>query len=218
MARFRRLVVPGHPHHITQRGVRRQTTFFDDHDYRRYIRLAEKMLPEASLKILAYCLMPNHIHAVVVPENETSLAAFFGPLHKAYAQHTNLRYEWAGHLWQARYFSVPLDESHTLAAMRYVELNPVRSKLALRPQDWQWSSARGNLNLLEDPLTPGRPALKIVSEWAAYLSTSLSDELLDTLRLHTRTGRPDGNPSFINEVESLTGRHIRRQRAGRKRK
>ena len=218
MARFRRLVAPGYPHHITQRGVRRQTTFFDEHDYRRYVRLAAELLSNSSIEILTYCLMPNHIHAVVIPKEETSLAAFFGPLHKIYAQHTNLRYEWAGHLWQARYYSVPMNEGHTLTAMRYVELNPLRSGLELAPQDWPWSSARGNLGLVDDPLIPGRPALGVVSDWGTYLSAPEADGAVNRLRVQTNTGRPTGDHAFIHKIESLTGRQIRKQSAGRKRK
>jgi len=216
MARFRRLVVPGYPHHVTQRGVRRQTTFFDELDYRRYVGLAADLLPNSSIEILTYCLMPNHIHAVVIPKEASSLAAFFGPLHKTYAQHTNLRYEWAGHLWQARYYSVPMNAEHTLTAMRYAELNPIRSGLEKKPQDWLWSSARGNLGLVDDPLIPNRPALGIVPDWAAYLSIPEKDSAIKQLRQRTNTGRPAGDESFVQKIESLTGRQIQKQRVGRR--
>ena len=216
MARFRRLVVPGYPHHITQRGVRGQTTFFNEQDYRRYIRLAAGLLPTASIEILAYCLMPNHIHAVVIPQEKTSLATFFGPLHKNYAQHTNLRYEWTGHLWQARYYSVPMNEGHTLTAMRYVELNPLRAGLEKVPQDWPWSSCRGNLGLVDDPLIPDRRALDIISDWSGYLGAREEEQTLKRLRQQTNTGRPSGDEAFIDKLESLTGRQIRKRPAGRR--
>jgi putative transposase len=218
MPKFRRLVVPGYPHHVTQRGVRRQTTFFDDLDYKTYLRLAAKLLGLSSLEIWAYCLMPNHIHAVVIPHTESSLAAFFGPLHKLYAQHTNQRYEWAGHLWQARFFSVPMDESHALSALRYVEMNPCRSGLADNPQDWPWSSARANLGLANDRLIRGRPAESVIPDWRAFLCTPEDPDELQAVRQQTNTGRPAGDDSFIEEIESVSGRCIRRRRAGRKRK
>lgn len=218
MPRFRRLVVPGYPHHVTQRGVRRQTTFFDDRDYQTYLRLAAKLLVESSLEIWTYCLMPNHVHAVVVPHNETGLATFFGPLHKLYAERTNLRYDWTGHLWQARYFSVPMSRGHALTAMRYVERNPLRSGLTRRPQDWAWSSARGNLGLVDDPLIPGRPACNLVSPWRDYIAAAERSEALTQIRDLTRTGRPNGDEPFIDKLESLTGRRIHRRPAGRNRK
>ena len=216
MARFRRLVVPDHPHHVTQRGVRRQTTFFDDLDYRRYLAFAEALLPEASLEIWAYCLMPNHMHAVVVPRTKDSLARFFGRLHKKYAQTTNFRYEWSGHLWQNRFYSVVMDDVHTRVAMRYVERNPVRSGLVRHPEDWQWSSARGNLQMEDDRLLPGRPALKIISNWSEYLSGPEHDADLTSLRAQTGTGRPTGRDAFIRMLEAMSGRTIRKRKAGRK--
>jgi putative transposase len=218
MAKFARLVVPGYPHHVTQRGVRRQKTFFDALDYRNYQCLAETLLRESTLEILAYCLMPNHIHAVVVPERPDSLALFFGRLHKQYAQRTNLKYEWTGHLWQNRFGSVVMDEQHTLTALRYVELNPVRSGLAQKPEQWPWSSSRGNLGLVDDPLIPGRGALGIVPSWNRFLSTSENDDDINQLRRQTWTGRPTGTKRFIDSIESMTGRRVRPRKAGRKKK
>ena len=216
MPKFQRLVVPGYPHHITQRGVRRQTTFFDQRDYQTYLRLAARLLKEGSVEIWAYCLMPNHIHAVVIPDKRQSLASFFGRLHKQYAQQTNLRYEWSGHLWQNRFFSVVMDEQHTLTAMRYTELNPVRAGLAQKPQEWPWSSAQGNLKLIDDPLIPCRAALNIVSPWDEYLSAREDASDLIQLRRQTGTGRPGGAPAFIDEIESITGRRISARTPGRK--
>ena len=216
MPRFRRLVVPGYPHHVTQRGVRRQKTFFDARDYRHYLAVAEQLLRSHDIEILAYCLMPNHVHAVVVPAQTGSLAAFFGRLHQHYAKSTNSRYEWSGHLWQNRFYSVVMDECHTIAALRYVERNPVRSALVKQPQDWQWSSARGNLGLVYDPLIPGRPALEWVSDWANYVSASESSQDLKALRRATGTGRPSGSEGFIVALESATGRRIRTRPRGRK--
>mgnify|MGYP001812562318 CR=1 FL=1 len=218
VARFRRLVIPDHPHHVTQRGVRRQTTFFDDSDYRRYLAIAEALLQEASLEIWAYCLMPNHIHAVVVPRTKDSLASFFGKLHKKYAQITNFRYEWSGHLWQNRFYSVVMDDLHTRVAMRYVERNPVRSGLVSHPENWRWSSARGNLRLKDDPLIPGRPALRVIPNWSEYLSGPERDGDLRSLRASTGTGRPTGRDEFIQMLEATSGRTIRKRKAGRKKK
>jgi putative transposase len=215
MARFRRLVVPGLPHHVTQRGVRRQTTFFDDLDYRRYLEIAKDLLPNSGLQIWAYCLMPNHIHAVVVPRHPDALAGYFGRLHKKYAQITNFRYEWSGHLWQNRFYSVVMDEQHTLTAMRYVERNPVRSGITKYPQDWPWSSAQGNLQHQSDPLIPGRPALSVVPNWSDYLSVPETDDDLKSLRKVTGTGRPCGDDGFIGMLERATGRKVRKRKAGR---
>lgn len=218
MPRFPRLVVPGYLHHVTQRGVRRQTTFFDNTDYLAYLELAIELLEKVDLDIWAYCLMPNHIHAVVLPGAESGLADFFAPLHRRYARRTNNRHEWRGHLWQERFFSVAMDETHALSAMRYVELNPVRAGLCDKPQDWPWSSARGNLGLAIDPLIDRRKTQGIISNWQEYLGIGEHDDELDALRQQTRSGRPEGNAKFVDSLEALSGRQIRKKRPGRKSK
>ena len=218
MPRFRRLVVPGYPHHVTQRGVRRQRTFFDERDYRNYLAIARGLRPDYSLELLAYCLMPNHIHAVVIPREENSLAEFFGRLHQEYAKRTNFRYEWTGHLWQNRFYSVVMSSRHTITAMRYVERNPVRSGLVRAPDEWPWSSARGNLGLADDDLIAGRPALNIVPDWSAYLFGAENECDLRELRRVTGTGRPTGDDGFIETIESVSGRRVRKKAAGRRQK
>jgi putative transposase len=214
--RFPRLVVPSFPHHVTQRGVRRQTTFFENSDYLAYLRLATGLLKKVDIEVWAYCLMPNHVHAVVVPGATSSLSEFFAPLHRRYACRTNNRLEWRGHLWQERFYSVVMDEPHTLSAMRYVELNPVRAGLCGLPEDWPWSSARGNLGLAIDPLVARRATQKIVTNWHEYLGAEACTEDLDRLRQETLTGRPAGSAEFVNRLEKLSGRRIRKKRPGRK--
>lgn len=209
MPRFRRLVVTNYPHHVTQRGVRRQTTFFDDQDYRTYLSLAQKLREQFSIEYWAYCLMPNHIHAVVVPREEGALSKYFAALHRRYARATNAKYDWRGHLWQERFYSVVMDEPHTLAAMRYVELNPVRSGLTATAQDWPWSSARGHLDLAPDPLVNKRTEHDLVTRWRDYLAEPVVDSELEQLRRRTRIGRPDGSPGFVAAVEAATGRSVR---------
>lgn len=209
MPRFRRLVLTDYPHHITQRGVRRQTTYFDEHDYRAYLTIASKLLEKYEVEFWAYCLMPNHMHAVVVPRAEGALSRFFAALHRRYARRTNARYDWRGHLWQERFYSVVMDETHTLAAMRYVELNPVRAGLTDLAQDWPWSSARGNLCIAPDPLVCSGATKDIIMNWREYLGETVDAAELDRLRRQTRVGRPDGSRAFISTVEALSGRQLR---------
>lgn len=216
MPRFPRLVVPEYPHHVTQRGVRKQTTFFDDADYRAYLRLAVDLADDWSVTFWAYCLMPNHVHAVVVPRHKNGLSKYFAALHQRYARRTNVRHDWQGHLWQKRFYSVVMDEPHAIAAMRYVELNPVRAGLCLRPEEWPWSSARGNLGLAIDPLVDRTDSVNVVSDWDEYLKVRESAEDLTRLRHQTDTGRPDGGDQFMESIESRTGRRVRKRRAGRK--
>lgn len=142
MARLARVVVPRVPHHVTQRGNRRQRTFFGDEDYRHYLALLKTWSARAGTRIWAYCLMPNHVHVVAIPEAEDGLARTIGEVHRRYTRHVNLREGWRGHLWQARFASFPMDDAHLVRCIRYVELNPVRAGLCASPFDWRWSSAR----------------------------------------------------------------------------
>jgi putative transposase len=208
--KYRRLVVPGYPHHITQRGVRRQTTFFDERDYRAYLTLASALLQEHDVEYWAYCLMPNHIHAVVVPHADNALSRFFATLHRRYARRTNARLDWHGHLWQERFYSVVMDEPHALVAMRYVELNPVRAGLVRFAADWPWSSAKGNLGLLDDPLVDRSATRDLVANWDDYLAEPARPNEQDDLRRQTRVGRPSGSAAFIDQIEMRSGRQVRK--------
>ncbi len=160
--------------------------------------------------------MPNHVHFVVVPNSEEVLSKFFCEIHKRYARRTNSLNEWTGHLWQQRFFSVVMNDSHALNALRYVEWNPVRAGLAKKACDWPWSSARANLGLSEDPLVDIDSSRAWTAEQEELLALPIPSEEADEFRVQTRTGRPDGDDSFIDTLETLSGRKIRRQKRGRK--
>src|SRR5512139_2387395 len=100
MARIARVVVPGIPHHITQRGNRRLQTFFSDDDYRVYAGLMAVWCREFRVEVWAYCLMPNHVHMIAVPSTEDSLRRAIAEAHRRYTRMVNLREKWRGHLWQ----------------------------------------------------------------------------------------------------------------------
>lgn len=127
MPRIERLVLPGYPHHVTQRGNYQQTVFKTKEDYDFYMNLLKKYANEHSLSVIAFCLMPNHVHFICIPGNEDSLADTFKITHMIYAQYLNKKNNIKGHLWQGRFFSSILDERHLYAAVRYVENNPVRA-------------------------------------------------------------------------------------------
>lgn len=215
MPKFQRLVVEGFPHHVTQRGVRRQRTFFSDRDYIAYLDIAHSQLEESQLGVLSYCLMPNHVHFVVVPHSQHALSAFFREVHKRYARRTNALKDWKGHLWQQRFYSVVMDDRHCVAAMRYVELNPVRAGLVRRASDWRWSSARANLNEVADDLVDTARTRNVISNWEEYLADTPSDAELANIRRQTRIGRPEGDRAFIDYLELRTGRRVRRRKPGR---
>ena len=217
MARIARVICPGAPHHITQRGNRRQQTFFNDEDYLAYIELMAEWCRKHEVAIWAWCLMPNHVHLIAVPQNEEGLARAIGEAHRRYTRRINFREKWRGHLWQERFASFPMDELHLLAAARYVEMNPVAAGIVTDPAEYRWSSARAHLNGVGDELAVVSPLLNMVSDWEVFLRVSSADEL-KVLWLHERTGRPLGSTGFVEKMEQSLGRVLRPQKPGPKKK
>ena len=214
MARIARVVVPGYPHHITQRGNRKLQTFFCDNDYRAYMRFLAHEKTRAGAEIWAYCLMPNHVHLVVVPSNEQSLALLFKEAHRKYTRRINSRKGWSGHLWQERFHSFPMDESHTVAAIRYIEMNPVEGGLCDTPTGWRWSSVHAHLRGEDDMLATVRPMLARFPDWNGFLEGASPRVARKALDHHGRTGRPAGEDSFIKHLERMTGRALRKRKPG----
>jgi len=141
MPRVARIVVPGCPHHITQRGNNRQDVFFVADDYRLYLAILGQEANRYGLELHAWCLMTNHVHLIATPTSEASLAKAVGRTHWLYTQSINRLHGRSGHLWQNRFDSCPLDDKHFWAAMAYVERNPVRAKLHRKAWLYPWSSA-----------------------------------------------------------------------------
>lgn len=218
MARLARLVVPGMPHHVTQRGNRRQHTFFNDDDYAAYLELMAEWCREEGVEIWGYCLMPNHVHLIATPKTERGLRRAIGEAHRRYTRRINFREKWRGYLWQGRFASFVMDEPYLLASARYVELNPVRAGLAGAAADWPWSSARAHLKGRDDRLVKSARLTAMIADWRAFLDSATPEEELRDLREHGRTGRPLGGPSFLDSLESRVGRVLRPQKGGRPRK
>src|SRR5258706_825766 len=187
MARLARVVATALPHHVTQRGNRRQQVFFDEADYQTYRELLAEGCRAADVAVWAYCLMPNHVHLILVPRDEDGLRAALGEAHRRYTRKVNFREGWRGYLWQGRFASFPMDEDYLLACARYVELNPVRAKLAASARAWRWSSARAHLAGRDDGLVSVAPLLERVSDWKNFLSEGLGREAHDAIHASERT-------------------------------
>ena len=216
MARLARVVAPGLPHHVTQRGNRRQPTFFRAADYRLYRDLMAECCAAAGVAVWAYCLMPNHVQLIAVPKTAAGLARAIGEAHRRYARAINRREDWGGHLWQDRFASFPMDRPHLLAAARYIELNPVRARLRRRPETHPWSSAKAHLAGRDDELVTVAPLLALAPDWRGFLAGGLDEAEAETLRLHERTGRPLGAKRFIGRLEKRLGRVLARRKPGPK--
>jgi putative transposase len=216
MARLARVVAPGVPHHVTQRGNRRQQTFFNDEDYALYRDLIAESCRAAGVGVWAYCLMPNHVHLVLTPGDADGLRAALSEAHRRYSRHVNFRQGWRGYLWQGRFASVAMDEPHLMACARYVEMNPVRARLAAAAADWPWSSARAHLAARGDGLVDVQPLLDRAPDWRGLLDSALSQADYDAIRRGERTGRPLGAAEFVDRLEERLGRRLSPQKPGRK--
>jgi putative transposase len=216
MARLARVVAPGVPHHVTQRGNRRQPVFFGDDDYRAYKSFLAEGCRNARVDVWAYCLMPNHVHLILMPHDADGLRAALAEAHRRYTRFINEREGWRGHLWQERFASFPMDESYLVACARYVEQNPVRAKLVKSARDWRWSSARAHLSAKDDGLATVRPMLEIVPDWSGLLRTKLDPEAHEAIRAGERTGRPLGPERFVTHLEKRLKRPLAKRKPGPK--
>ena len=217
MARMPRIVVPGYPHHVTHRGNRRQQTFFCDDDYRFYIRLLKEHAVSSGTEIWAYCLMPNHVHLVLVPDREDGLRAVLGEVHRRYMRSMNIRGRWSGQLWQRRVCSFIMDETFLPATVRYVERCPVMARLCENPRHWRWSSAAAHMQGKSDGCVNVEPVLNRVGDWAHYIAEdSTPRQEIELIKTHTRTGRPLGDEAFVHKLEAATNRPLMPRKAGRK--
>jgi putative transposase len=220
MPRISRIVAVDYPHHITQRGVRAMDIFHSDHDRNQYLQFIKEESLKHEMEILAWCLMTNHVHFIAVPQTETSFARGFGEAHKRYTRMKNFNDNVRGYLFQGRFGSCVLDDRHLLAAVRYVENNPVFVGMSNHAWQYKWSSAAYHVgDIKKDALVKSRSLYGLVKNWRAYLDeqTGATKDVQSVIRA-TKTGRPAGDYVFVKKIEKLTGRLLRREKPGPKKK
>jgi putative transposase len=181
-----------------------------------YLSLLGAELADSGTRVLAYCLMTNHVHLVVTPERADSLAVLFRRVHGRYSQYLNTRRGRTGHLWQQRYFSCPLSESHHWMAVRYVEQNPCRAFMAGSPEQYRWSSAAAHLGIAKD--RSGVLDLRYwekaggAETWRGMHGSTEGADQVTLLRRCTYSGRPFGEEAFLVQLEERFQRTWRRWR------
>ena len=216
MPRLARIVIPRLAHHVTQRGNARRNVFFLPLDRQVYLGLLRQYSAYYQLRILGYCLMTNHVHLVVVPEHETSIAKTMREVHGRYARYRNAIECGSGHLWQSRYYSCAFEGVRMASVMRYVELNPVRAGLVQAAEYFTWSSALIHLG--------GTDALGLLDmeswgrdwapeEWSEWLRQG--EEETAAIRDATYSGRVLGSAEFVARLEETTSRKLVPGRPGR---
>lgn len=202
MARIARVVIPNHPHHITQRGVRSMNIFFKDEDYQYYKKVLYTQAQIYDLQIISYCLMTNHVHLIVIPKTKESLAKVIGETHRLYTRKINFEQKVKGHLFQSRFYSTPLDETHLLNAIKYVELNPVKARMVRFPWDYKYSSVLHRMNYQNDKILSTNETINNIKNYKDFL---LRDEDYENIKEKTRTGKPCGSLEFYEKIKELTG-------------
>lgn len=190
-------------------------TFFCAGDYQAYLDLMAEWCGKLGVSVWCYCLMPNHTHIIAVPETEEGLRRAIGEAHRRYSVMINRRQKWTGHLWQGRFSSFPMDDAYLLAAARYIEMNPVRARLAPDPYAWKWSSAKAHADGTDDILVKVSPLLQMVGDWKLFLRYT-DEEDANRIRGHERTGRALGSDSFLESLEHTLKIPVKRRKAGRK--
>ncbi len=215
MPRISRIVVPDIPHHITQRGNRNQQVFFSDRDRSSYLGLLRMFAEIYSVKIWAYCLMDNHVHFISVPKTKEALIHCFQEVHRAYTRSINFREGWRGFLWQGRFSSFPMDEAHLIAAMRYVERNPVEAHMVERAQDYPWSSAKSHVCGSVDALLSDCYLSEQIPDWDSFLRNQDNKEH-KAIETAIRSGRPLGSDQFVESLAKKLDRDLLKKKRGPK--
>jgi putative transposase len=214
-----RVVVPDLPHHVTQRGNRREPVFLEADDYRLYRRLVASAARRAGAAVWAYCLMPNHVHLPIMPtwrDAADGLRATFAEAHRRYTGAVNARFRWTGHLFQGRFGAVVMDEPHLLAAARYIALNPVAAGLVSRAEDWPWSSVRAQLAGEVDELATVAPLRALIPGFAALLAMPADAATATRIEGPPPSPSPLGRPARIAMLEHRLGRPLAPRKPGPK--
>ena len=226
MARWPRLIIPGYPLHITQRGNNRASTFHSPNDFGRYSEMLALECARTDTVLHAYAFMTNHVHLLVTPRSTVAIASFMQNLGRRYVREFNTRYHRTGTLWEGRYKSSVVDTaSYVIACMRYIDLNPVRAGLVTSPELYPWSSfgtlAFGAPDELVVPhaeyLALGASPAVREREYRALCGHPLDITIATEIRDAARSGSVVGTRGFRERTATELGRPVVRTGVGRKR-
>ncbi|MCA9399546.1 MAG: transposase [Candidatus Omnitrophica bacterium] len=216
MARIARIVGEGLPHHIVQRGNRRQDVFFSEDDKKQYLEMLYEQKRKYGLEVWSYCLMDNHVHLIVVPKTKESLSRAIGELHKNYTRMINFREKWRGYLWEGRFKSFILDERYVYSAVRYVERNPVRAGIVRKAAEYKYSSAKIRVGGFRSDILDDFYLVEEIENWSRYLEDEEKEKELKLFRRHGETGRPLGSREFLEQLSYKMGMDIIPKKPGPK--
>ncbi len=215
MVRIARIVIPGLPHVVTQRGFDNQQAFFSPEDYGLYLSLASEAFELQKIDVLAWSLIFNRVSLLVVPSSEEGLARALGEVHRRYSREVNARLGKEGRLWHARFNSFAIEKDNVADTAKFIELVPLATGLVLSPEAYPWASSRARLGGVADPL--GAPkSVGRIQNWEKFLAKPLAPAFIKKLGQHESTGRPMGSENFILGLEGEMGIRLRPKKRGRK--
>lgn len=227
MARLPRIIVPGQALHIIQRGNNRQPCFFAEDDYRFYLDCLNDAATRYGAQVHAYVLMTNHVHLLLTPGFDSTPSMLLQSVGRRYVRYINHAYRRTGTLWEGRYKSTLIDsDRYLLTCSRYIELNPVRARMAARPDDYPWSSFRSNVGATIEPLISPHPLYLALGNSSAarglayrgLFERHLESHEIRVIRESTETGAVLGNDRFKESVEAVLNRRVARGSHGGDRK
>lgn len=227
MARLPRIVIPGQPLHLIQRGNNRQPCFFAEADYRFYLESLNDASLRYGCRIHAYVLMTNHVHLLLTPETTESSSALLQAVGRRYVRYVNQVYRRTGTLWEGRFKSTLIDSEHyLLICSRYIEMNPVRARMVDQPGDYRWSSYRHNALGQRDALLTlhylyerlGADTTQRRAAYRALFNVQIDPVEVHAIRRATETGTVLGNDRFREHIEMTLKRSVERLSHGGDRK
>lgn len=218
MPRKARVSVGGICYHVINRGNARSVVFHKPTDYTAFVNLIGAACKRVPMRVLAYCLMPNHFHLALWPHGDGDLSRWMQWLLTTHVRRYHEHYRSNGHVWQGRFKAFPIQyDAHLVTVLRYIERNPVRAKLVTRAEQWRWSSLRwlGHPQhphfLHEGPVPRGK-------EWMAQVNEPLTLAELAQVRECVNRGTPFGTTGWQEETASHLGLGSTLRGRGRPRK
>ena len=217
MPRTARADLGGYCYHALNRGNNRARVFHDDDDYHDFVRLLRQACARQPMRLLGFCLMPNHFHAVLWPQGDGAMGPWMQWLLTAHVHGYRKRYRGSGHVWQGRFKAFPIEQDeHLLTVLRYVERNPLRANLVERVESWPWSSLRLWVDRSVLPWLDSGPVAR-PTHWLDYVQTPQTEEELKRVRHSVDRGSPYGRGAWVEETAAKLGLESSLNRPGRPR-
>ena len=203
MPRTARAAQGGYCYHVLNRGNARRTVFHKDADFDAFARILAEAEVRTPVRLLSWCLMPNHFHLAVWPRAGEDLSQFMMWLMTAHVRRYHQHYHSSGHVWQGRFKAFPIqDDWHLLTVLRYIERNPLRAGLVQRAEDWRWSSA--SLHRDGQPILDLGPVRR-PDDWRAFVNEPQTEAEVKRLRQCLQRGRPFGEPAWQQQTAQRLG-------------